>query len=97
MVFHSVKDGDQNADCTLGVMDVGGRGRRRLGGEEGAGQIADRGYNDGKIIATVPEAVVGGLIAKHLSSELVERRSLRGRSGVTYKHKADDNREGWNL
>ncbi len=36
-------------------------------GEEGAGEVADGGYDYGEVIAAVPEAVVGGLIAEDLT------------------------------
>ena len=41
----------------------------RLGGaagEERASQIADRGYDYGEVVASVPEAVVGCLVAEYL-------------------------------
>ena len=41
----------------------------RLGGaagEERASEVADGGYDYGEVVATVPEAVVGCLIAEYL-------------------------------
>jgi len=73
MVLHGVEDRDEDADGALGVVALGGGGLVGVfgvvvlaAGEEGAGQIADRGYDHGKVVAAVPEAVVGGLIAEDL-------------------------------
>lgn len=74
MVLHGVEDRDEDADGALGVVAVGGEGlvgvlvgRRVLAaGEEGAGEVADGGYDYGEVITAVPEAVVGRLIAEDL-------------------------------
>ncbi len=42
-------------------MQLGG-----AAGEERASEIADRGYDYGEVVASVPEAVVGCLIAEYL-------------------------------
>lgn len=74
MVLHGVEDRDKDADGALGVVAVGGGGlvgglvgrRGVTAGEEGAGEVADGGYDYGEVVAAVPEAVVGGLIAEDL-------------------------------
>ncbi len=74
MVLHSVEDRDENADGALGVVAVGGGGLAGVlvgrsvltAGKEGAGEVADGGYDYGEVVAAVPEAVVGGLIAEDL-------------------------------
>lgn len=38
--------------------------------EKGAGEVTDRGYDCGEVIAAVPEAVVGRLIAEDLDAEV---------------------------
>ena len=73
VVLGRVEDGDEDADDLLGVLTVGGGGcwgRKGAGDEKGAGEGADAGYNDCKIVAAVPEAVVGGLIAEDLGGGL---------------------------
>ena len=60
-------------------------------GEEGAGEVANGGYDCGEVVATVPEAVVGGLVAE----DLVWRGGVSWmRVGVgleeTYEHQAND-------
>lgn len=104
MVLHSVEDRDENADGALGVVAVGGGGlvgvlvgRSVLtAGKEGAGEVADGGYDYGEVVAAVPEAVVGGLIAEDLGdggSVWMRERMWGGR----YKHQTDDNGEGGDL
>lgn len=51
-------------------------------GEEGAGEVPDGGYDDGEVVAAVPEAVVGCLVAKYLcardqTAQLLERGEER--------------------
>lgn len=38
--------------------------------KKGAGEVTDRGYDCGEVIATIPEAVVGRLIAEDLDAEV---------------------------
>ena len=69
MVLGRVEDGDQDADDLLGVLTVGGGGcwgRKGAGDEKGAGEVPDAGYYDREVVAAVPEAVVGGLVAEDL-------------------------------
>lgn len=66
-MFDRVWEGDQNADRPLDVVFLCGcegcvtvtRVR-----ENGAGQVAVRAVNGAETIATVPEAVVRGLVAE---------------------------------
>ena len=70
MVFRGVEDGNEDADHALGVGAVGWRGwwRGWRGDEEGTGEVADASYDDREVVATVPEAVVRGLVAENLIS-----------------------------
>lgn len=43
-------------------------------GEEGTGEVADGGYDDSEVVAAVPEAVVGRLVAEDLGILLVRRK-----------------------
>ena len=84
MVLGGVENCDQDLDNAFRVGPFG-----RNGGVGGvfvaAGQkrpceIADRGYNDGEVVAAVPEAIVRGLILEDLVEALVEELSCwRGR------------------
>lgn len=65
MVFGGVKDGDEDADSTVGLNAVG-EGEAVGVGEKRAGEIADGSDDDGEVVSTVPEAVVGSLIAEDL-------------------------------
>lgn len=73
MVLCGVEDGDEDADYAFCVCK-GGRGEGAGGGgwggggagEEGAGEIADGGYDYGEVVAAVPETVVGCLVSKYL-------------------------------
>lgn len=38
--------------------------------KKGAGEVTDRSYDSGEVIAAVPEAVVGRLIAEDLDAEV---------------------------
>ena len=74
MILGGVKYGNENANDALSLCAVSGVGRGcgvcgRGGvaaGEEGAGEIADGSYDHGEVVAPVPEAVVGGLVAEDL-------------------------------
>ena len=69
VVLGRVEDGDQDADDLLGVLTVGGGGcggGKGAGDEESAGEVADGGDYYREVITAVPEAVVGGLVAKDL-------------------------------
>ena len=70
MVFRGIEDGNEDADHTFGIGTVGWRGwwRGWRGDEEGTGEVADAGYDHCEVVATVPEAIVRGLIAENLVS-----------------------------
>ena len=73
VVLSRVEDGDQDADDLLGILTVGGGGcwgRKGAGDEKGAGEVPDAGYDDCEVVAAVPEAVVGGLVAEDLGRGL---------------------------
>lgn len=78
MVFGGVKDGDENADDTFGFATVG-KGKSVRVGEEGPGEIAYGSYDYSEVIPAIPEAVVGGLVAKDLGESFF---SLRGEANV---------------
>lgn len=77
--------------CSYDVDGFGGGGRRgrwigvfranglRMGGrgtgEEGACEVADGGYDYCEVVTTVPEAVVGCLVAEDLMVELLDMGS----------------------
>lgn len=70
MILDGVEDCDEHPDGALGVGCFGGGGGEGGGvaaGEEGAGEVADGGYDHGEVVAAVPKAIVGGLIAEDLS------------------------------
>ena len=75
MVLGGVEDGDEDADDTLG-FDAVGEGRAVGVGEEGAGEVADGGYDYGEVVAAVPETVVGGLVAEDLGGLVNDLRGL---------------------
>lgn len=86
MVLHGVEDRDEDADGAVGVVAVGGGGggvgRGVAAGEEGAGEVADGGYDYGEVVAAVPEAVVGGLVAEDLGvGDLVRGQRFPGGGG----------------
>ena len=63
--------------CVLSVLGEGGWVRLVVSGgcfeaacKKGAGEVTDRGYDCGEVIAAVPEAVVGRLIAEDLNAEV---------------------------
>lgn len=76
MVFDGVEDRDQDPHDALHVRALSGKDRwRRIDGggvvaasQESAGKIADRGNDDGEMIAAVPESIVGRLIAEDLNT-----------------------------
>ena len=65
MVFRSVQDSDEDADDAISISTVGQRISVRIG-EEATGEIADSGNDDRQVVATIPKAIVGSLIAKDL-------------------------------
>lgn len=52
--------------CCCGVVWVGGVRLGSAAGEEGPGEVADGGYDYGEVVAAVPEAIVGCLVAEYL-------------------------------
>lgn len=73
VVFQSVEHGYENLDGLLRVHELRGSCREGLavvdivrGGEELAGHVADRARDCGQVIAALPEAVVGSLVAENL-------------------------------
>ena len=106
MVLHGVEDCDKDADGALGVvaarergLTVGARGggvRVVAAGEEGAGEVADGGYDYGEVIAAVPETVVGGLVAEDLLENVRQGKRLRARD-ETYEHETEDDGESGDL
>ena len=50
-----------------------GEGREGGAGEEGTGQVADRGYDCREVVSAVPETVIRGLIAEDLGKVLIRR------------------------
>lgn len=63
--------------CVLSFRGEGGwvrliisRGSLETACKKGAGEVTDRGYDCGEVIAAVPEAVVGRLIAEDLEAEV---------------------------
>lgn len=63
--------------CVLSFSGEGGWVRLIVSGgsleaayKKGAGEVTDRGYDCGEVIAAVPEAVVGRLIAEDLDAEV---------------------------
>ena len=77
MVFGCIENCDQDLDNAFRVRPF------RLNGDVGGGlvaagqkrpcEIADRGYDDGEVVAAVPEPIVRGLVLE----DLVESVSLR--------------------
>lgn len=61
----------------MGGSGGGGVGAGVPAGEEGAGEVADGGDDFGEVVATFPEAVVGGLVAEDLE------RWVNGEAGVS--------------
>lgn len=96
MVLRSVENGYQDAYHALGVCSVVlcesdlGRGTRDGAGEEGTGEVADGGYDYGEVVAALPEAVVGCLIAEDLGF-LSGCGAGRGSRAGTYKHETNNN------
>lgn len=68
MIFCGIKNGDEDANDAFGLDTVGDGGAVGIS-EKRAGKVADAGDNNGEVIAAIPEAVVGGLIAEHLHVE----------------------------
>lgn len=78
MVFHRIENGNQyldNALCVLSFRVAGGWVRLMVSGwgleaacKKGAGEVTDRGYDCGEIVAAVPEAIVRCLIAEDLDA-----------------------------
>ena len=64
MVLGGVEDSDKDSNHALGVCAITwsetdlGRGAWGTASEEGAGEIADGGYDDGKVVAAIPEPIV---------------------------------------
>ena len=81
MEFYGIEDGNHNTDGPFGVHEVGAAGDKRSGGEgrgvaagkEHAGEVADGGYNDCKMITAIPKTVIRSLISEDLC-----RKSLEG-------------------
>lgn len=69
MVFGGVEDGYEDADDAFS-FDAVGEGEAVGVGEERAGEVADGGYDYGEVVSSVPEAVIGCLIAKDLGARL---------------------------
>lgn len=65
MVFGGVEDGNEDADDTV-RLDAVGKGKAVGVGEKRAGEVADGSDDDGEVVLTVPEAVVGSLMAEDL-------------------------------
>ena len=72
VVFGRVEYGDEDADDAFSAGERGGRrglvvrGGEARAGEEGAREVADGGYDCGEVVAAIPEAVVGCLVAENL-------------------------------
>lgn len=76
MVFHRIENCNQDLDyalCVLSFRVEGGWVRLIVSGggleaacKKGAGEVTDRGYDCGEIVAAVPEAIVGCLVAEDL-------------------------------
>ena len=77
MVLRGEEDGSEDPGDAFGVCAVGlpGGGVVDVGivtaGEEHAGEVADRGYDFGKVVAALPETVVGCLVAEDLAGLIV--------------------------
>ena len=74
MILGSIKDRYENTHDSLRVRAISrGEGGFRSGtwgaaGEKGSSEIADGGDDDGEVIASIPETIVGGLVAEDLGS-----------------------------
>ena len=74
MILGGVEYSNENADDAFSLCVVGGVGRRRIvcgrgwvaAGKKGAGEVADGSYDHGEVVASVPEAIVGGLVTEDL-------------------------------
>lgn len=71
MVLGGIEDGDEDADDTV-RLDAVSEGRAVGVGEKRAGQVADGSDDHGEVVPTVPEAVVGSLIAEDLGEWLAQ-------------------------
>lgn len=75
MILGGVENGDQDPDNAFRVRPFRVEG---VGGDVVAAdqkrpcEVADRGYNDGEVVATVPETIVRGLVSEDLVDALVE-------------------------
>ena len=97
MIFGGVEDGYEYMNDSLGVCTVDGGefslscgAGRAAAGKEGASEVADGGYDDGEIVATVPEAVVGCLVAEDLRFGISEGDYWSMESKSLYEHETDD-------
>lgn len=78
MVFHRIENCNQDLDnalCVLSFRVEGGWVRLIVSGggleaacKKGAGEVTDRGYDCGEIVAAVPEAIVRCLVAEDLDA-----------------------------
>lgn len=73
MVFSGVENGDEDANDAVGFKAVSEGGAVGVC-EEGAGEIADGGNDYGEVIAAIPEAIVGCLVAEDLGEMLIRRK-----------------------
>lgn len=75
MILSCVENSDEDADDALGFHAITEWGAMGIG-KEGAGEVADGGYDDGEIITAVPEAVVGCLVAEDLGDLSIASKGI---------------------
>ena len=105
VVLGGEEDGDEDLDDALGLGAVGGTGmwvvvgggEVEAAGEDHAGEVADVGDHAGEVVAPVPEAVVGGLVAEDLGGWLLGLWFWGKEGGWCYEHETDDDGEAGDL